>query len=574
MMAKLWGFARPYRLLLLAALVAMVFGAGLSVTQPYLIKQAIDHHILRGDLSGTRRIAWLFLLAVIGEYAVKGVYTYGLQSIAQKVLGALRQSVYNRILEFPMAYFDRTPTGVLLARTVSDAESLGETLAAGVVSILLDVLTIASTLAMMIVLSWTLSLGVLGFAPLLWVLIRWFGYRLKQSFSVVRHFNAELSGFLDESLAGMSILQIFRKTAERRQGFNGLSRAYCQATVKSNVYDASLYAIMEGMLALALGILLLAMASPGLRVVYSAGLLVAFMEYLQRIFSPIKEFSAKIAMIQRASVDLGRLMTILESPDRIGDGSGALAHIREGVRFDHVRFRYRETAPWVLNDMSMSVHPGETVAVVGTTGSGKSTLIKLLLRHYDTYQGHITVDGRDVRTLKRRDLYRTIALVAQDIFLFDGTIYDNIALGRPGIDLNRVEHACRIVGAATFIERYSDGYFHQIRERGGNLSAGEAQLLAFARAMAGDSEMIILDEATANIDSETEHAIEEAIAHILALKTTIVIAHRLSTLKRVGRILVLKDGRIVESGTHADLLVRQGEYFRLYQAQMLEAPIY
>lgn len=564
---KLRSFLAPHKPVLGLTLVAMAIAACLAAVQPYLIKIAIDDHILKGDLHGTHRIAWILLAAVLIEYGAKIAYTYGMQYAGNKVVAAMRERVYAHLLGFDMAYFDHKPAGVLLSRTISDAESLAESLASGVVSILLDVLSIIGICAMMIWLSPLVSLWLLVLVPVLWAIIHWFGVRLKRSFTAVRHWNAELSGFLDESISGITIIQLFRKVRDRLSGFSKINRAYCQATVRSNIYDASLYALMEGLAALCIGSLLVALCVPNLSTAISVGLIVAFIEYLQRIFLPIKEFSAKIASIQRAAVDLDRIFGILDENPVYRDGALPLAAITRGIHFDHVHFRYRETGDWTLRDLSFEIKVGEKIAIVGKTGSGKSTLVKLLLRHYDHTRGAISIDGIDIKAIRRDDLYRRINLVSQDVFLFEGSFYDNIALGRPGIDRARVAWASRLTHADRFIARYPGAYDHTVRERGVDLSAGEAQLVAFARAMAGDGDLVILDEATGNIDSATEREIEEATLAVLSLKTSIVIAHRLSTLKHVDRILVMKQGEIVESGTHAYLLSLRGEYYRLHEAQ-------
>lgn len=567
MLKQFWQFVRPHRFVFFAVLAALPIAAGFAVIQPYLVKLAIDEHILNRDFSGIQAIALVFLAVVLGEYAVKSGYTYGLQLVGQRIVGDMRRRVYAHLLQFKMSYFDEKPTGVLLSRTVNDVESLGEALASGVVSIFLDILVIFGTLVMMLWLSWTLSLGVLVLVPILWLVIRWFSRRLKQSFTTIRHVIAELNAFLDESISGLAIIQLFRKEKNRADAFQHLNRRYCDATVKSNIYDASLYALVEGIAALCLGGVLWVVVSPWAQDIYTAGLIVAFMEYLQKIFLPIKEFSSKIAMLQRAAVDLDRIFSILNTREVITSEGKALAKIAHTIRFDRVSFRYRAGNDWVLRNVSLTIPYGQSLAIVGATGSGKTTLIKLLLRHYEDYRGAIWVDGHELREIRRADLHRRIHWVPQDVFLFDGSIRENIALDRDDIDANRVAWAAQVANAAPFIERYPDHYQHRVSERGANISAGEAQLLAFARALAGDGDVIVLDEATAAIDSETEHAIEDAIAHILAMKSTIVIAHRLSTLRRVDRIVVMKDGRIVEDGTHSALMALKGDYYCLYRAQ-------
>lgn len=559
-----------HRQRLLIALLALPIAALLSALEPYLLKIAIDNHLTQGDFTGAKHIALFLFIVVMAGYGVRYVYTYGLQYVGQHAVASLRERVYRKILTYELSIFDREPTGTLLSRTVSDAESLSESLATGIVSIFLDVLTILFTVGMMMLLSPSLAIAVLILLPLLWLITQWFGKKIRHTFIAVRESNSALNGFLNESLAGLQIIQLFRKANHKLNQFSRLNRAYCDATVKSNIYDASLYALMEGFSAICIGFLLWTLATPSLHAIYSAGLLIAFVEYLQRIFNPIKEFSAKIATIERAAVDLDRIFSVLNNPQTIESDGKPFTHMKMGVAFKNIRFRYRDKDPWVIDDVSFDLKKGETLAIVGSTGSGKSTLMKLLLRHYETYEGEILIDDKEIRTLNRRDLHNAVSLVAQDVFLFDGTILDNIALGRDGIDAARVRWALTHAHADAILARYPERELHVLKERGANLSLGEAQLFAFARALAGFGDLVILDEATGNIDTATEAHIEAAILEILSMKTTIVIAHRLSTLKRATRILVLEQGRIVESGSYAELIEKQGVYFRLYETQFQE----
>ncbi len=559
-------FLKPHRRGILLCLLILPAVAALSALSPYLLKIAIDDHLLTRRFSTLASVAGLFLLAAIGEHGLRALYSYGVQKMGYRIVGDLRRAVYNRVLAMKAEVFDRKPAGVLLSRTVNDAESLAESLSAGVFSILLDVLTIGAILVGMFLLSPPLALFTLLLLPLVALLIRFFSARLKRAFARSRHLIGELNGFLDESLAGLIPIQLFQKERERNADFRQLNRAYCDTTISTNIYDASLYAAIDGLSALAIAALFFLSTRPFLESVASAGLLVAFMEYLHKIFLPLKEFSAKIATIERTRVDLGRILEMAESPDVLEDGTVPLAEPISRIAFETVSFRYRKDGPLALDAVSFTLKAGESIALVGKTGSGKTTILKLLLRQYDQYQGAIRANDCELRTLKRRDFADRVAVVPQHAFLFEGTIAENIAIGRPLTNAD-IARAATFARAAPFIAALPKAYESPIRERGQNLSAGEAELLALARALADARDLVILDEATGNVDSATERAIETATAEILSKKTCIIVAHRLSTLRRVDRILVVKEGKVVESGSHLELLQKGEEYAQLCRAQ-------
>jgi ATP-binding cassette subfamily B protein len=568
LLRRLWAYLRPYKTWLWIVAIATPLGVLGGLVQPVLLKYGIDHYIAKGTLDGLGLVALGFLAVVAAAFVARTLSQVGLQVMGLRALAALRKDMFGHVTRQAQRFFDTRTTGSLMTRTVNDIEALYESLAFGAVGLATDLLTIVGTAVAMFLLDWQLTLVSFAIAPVIVVVVDVFRRKLRVFSLEIRKALSALNGFFAEQIYGMTVVQLYGAEDRSRREFRERSFLYMDAYRKSNWWDAGLYAIMDGMSALAMGLMLwygaarFGVHASGI----TLGLLVAFIEYLGKVFIPIREFSGRLATLQQAVAALERVFGLLDVRDRIGEGEGALARAGGEVRFDHVSFAYGEGRPLVLEDVTFTVKPGEVVALVGATGSGKTTIGKLLTRTYDGYRGGIYLDGTEIGTLRTADVRETVTVVHQDPFLFDATIAENIGLWNPSVDADRVRAAARWARAADFIDSFPDNYAHRIRERGGNLSTGQKQLLAMARAMAREAPIVILDEATASVDSVTERLVDEAVAELFSRKTVLVIAHRLSTITKADRILVLHHGRVVEEGTHEALLARGGRYKLLVES--------
>lgn len=575
---RFWPYVRPHRRWLWVGLAMIPAVAAVSALRPLLVKQAIDGDIASGSALGLRFTAMLFLGAVMAEFFASAVQVYALQRVGYVTISDLRRAIFRHVLRLPARFYDKTPIGSLLSRSTSDVEALSETLAFGVFTILTDVAVIVSIVGAMFVLDARLTLISLAVAPILAVLVRWFSARLRALQLEIRKAQSVQSGYLAEQLAGVTVAQLFGRERATADEYERLGGRYLRATKTANWYDASLYSLMDGISALCVA-LLIYFAAPELFPATPAatgvtlGLLFAFIDYLQRVFVPIREFSSKLATIQRAVASLERIYGLLDEPAEARSKPGEPDPLRGfagGVEVRDLRFRYRPDAGEVLRGISFDIAPGEIVAVVGRTGSGKTSLGRILTRTYDDYHGHVRLTAAagpvEVREVVPDALRRHVLMVQQDVFLFNDTVAHNVSLGEPGLadDPARIEAALRTVQAADFVAARG-GLDFVVGERGRNLSSGEAQLLAFARVAARSPTLLILDEATASVDSMTEHKVQAAIEELLRGRSVLVIAHRLSTVRRADKILVMQAGEVVEQGRHEDLLARGGVYAELYR---------
>jgi ATP-binding cassette, subfamily B, multidrug efflux pump len=581
LMRRLFQYLRPYRVQVLIALVAIVAGGAASLAQPYLIKIAIDRYVAARELEGLNTLALVYLGVLIVAFAAEYTQTWTMQLTGQRIMFDLRMSIYEHLQRLDLKFYDRNPVGRLMTRVTSDVDVLNDLFTSGVVTIFGDVFALVGIMAMMLWMNWRLALVAFAVLPLVLAVTQWFRKNVRDSYRVVRGWIARINAFLQENITGMSTVQLFRREGLNFARFDEIDRKHRDANIESIFYYAVFYPAIEAIAALASALIIWYGGGSVISNTLTLGALVAFLQYVQRFFRPISDMSEKFNVLQSAMASSERIFKLLDEPVVIQPPArpvqrpaGGLGHIT----FDRVWFSYAAAATpgqiaqdsdpnWVLRDVSFEVRPGERVGIVGATGSGKTTLVNLLLRFYDVQRGRIAVDGVDIRAMDLRELRGLFSLVLQDVHLFTGTIADNIRLGEQSIDDDRVKRAARAVHADRFISRLPEGYASQVAERGSTLSVGQKQLLSFARALAFDPRILILDEATSSVDTETELVIRDALRVLMADRTTIAVAHRLSTIQDMDQILVLHKGRLREQGTHQSLLAQRGIYFKLFELQ-------
>ncbi len=570
LMGRLLTYLRPYRRLVALAVLCLTGGFLLELLQPYLVKVAIDAHIARGDAPGVARLAVIYFAALLGAFFFRYAELYLMTLVGQRVMYDLRMQLFNHLLKLNIRFFTRNPVGRLMTRVTNDVDVLNELFSAGVVSIIEDLGKLTGIMIILVALDWRLALATFSVMPFVILAVSIFRIRVRQTYRLVRTAIARINAFLQENLVGMQVVQLFNHETHNRRRFNRLNRDHLDAHLQTIFYYALFYPVIEllGAIAVALIIWLGGARIPAGTLTF--GVLVAFIQYAQSFFRPISDLAEKYGIMQAAMASSERIFKLLDTYERTPDGrekpptAGAPA-----IAFEHVGFSY-DGQKQVIKDLTFSVAPGERVAIVGATGAGKTTIVNLLVRFYDPGHGRVLVDGRDVRELELDWLRRQIGVVQQDVFLFAGSVAYNIGLGRPEIDRRRLEAAARQVGAVGFISALPGGFEAPVREGGTSLSVGQRQLLAFARALAYDPSILVLDEATASVDTETEALIQEGLNTLLRGRTAIVIAHRLSTIKSADRILVMHHGELREEGTHEELLARGGIYKKLYELQYRE----
>jgi ATP-binding cassette subfamily B protein len=569
LMRRLLTYLRPYWRQVLLALVAILVGAAGQLAQPYLIKMAIDQHIATGQLEGLDRLAILFLVILVASFASEYLQTWTMQLTGQRIMFDLRMAIYRHLQRLDLQYYDRNPVGRLMTRVTSDVDALNDLFTSGVVTIFGDVFTLVGIMAIMIGMNWKLALVAFSVLPLIALITQWFRRHVRESYRVVRGLIARINAFLQENITGMSTVQLFRREALNFSRFDDIDAQHRDANVASIFYYSVFYPAVEMVAALASALIIWYGGASVLRGTLTIGALVAFVQYSQRFFRPISDMSEKFNVLQSAMASSERIFGLLDEPVLIDRPAAPVTRPLSApghIVFENVWFAYKGD-DFVLRDVSFDVRPGQRVGIVGATGAGKTTLINLLLRFYDVSRGRITVDGVDIRDLDPADLRGLFSLVLQDVHLFSGTIAGNIRLGRGDIDDAGLRRAAAAVHADRFVSELPKGYDTAVAERGSTLSVGQKQLLSFARALAFDPRVLILDEATSSVDTETEILIRDALHALMAGRTTIAIAHRLSTIQDMDRILVFHKGRLRESGTHQELLAQRGVYFRLFELQ-------
>ncbi|NIO08342.1 MAG: ATP-binding cassette domain-containing protein [Deltaproteobacteria bacterium] len=568
LMKRMWHFISPYKRIFWFSLVLMPLQQAFGLAQPFIMKVAIDRFIEGSNLWGLSVAGVIFAIAVVGEMATHYFQYYLTMSVAQKSLADLRVSIFSHVQKLPMSTFDRNPVGRLMTRMTTDVEVLQEMFASGIMTLVADMIMLVWIVAIMFYIHPGLALVSLALIPPMAFAINFFRIRARQIYRVIRERIARINSYLGEAISGMSVIQLFVREQKSFQEFDDLNRAHKDAIQLSNIYEASLFSMVEAAGSVSVALLLWYGGGEVLNEAIGIGTLVAFKEYIHRFFVPMRDFSQKYAVMQSAMAAAERVFHLLDTPITIAspDRPVAAKPFRGEIAFNDVWFEYRENDP-VLKGISFRIEPGERVAVVGATGSGKTTTSKLLGRLYDVRHGSVTVSGVDVRDWNLQALRSHIGLVLQDVFLFSGDILTNISLGDTTVPLERIEQAAEATNATRFIKKLPGAFSAQVRERGSNFSSGQRQLLAMARVLAYDPEILILDEATSSVDTETELLIQDALEKIMRGRTCLVIAHRLSTIRNADRIIVMHRGEIREMGTHAELLEKQGIYYRLYQLQ-------
>ena len=580
LMRRLLTYLRPYRRNVALATAAIIGHSALELIPPVLVKIVIDRYIPKSDLSGLGTIAALYLATLVGSFVLDYTQTWLLQLTGQRIMFDLRMQIYEHLQRLDLRFYDRNPVGRLMTRVTTDVDVLNDLFTSGVVSVFGDLFTLLGIMAVMIWMDWRLAIVAFSVLPLIWFLTNWFRTNVRESYREVRVWIARINAYLQERITGMATVQLFRREARDFEEFDRIDHMYRDANLKSIFYYSVFYPAIELISALAAGLIIW---FGGLWVragVLTLGSLVASFMYSSRFFRPIQDMSEKFNVLQGAMASSERIFALLDTKVDITSGvshhrtaeisvksGGDLSGPRRGrIVFEDVTFWYVEGDP-VLRHVSFTVEPGQRVAVVGATGAGKTTIASLLLRFYDVQEGRITIDGVDIREMPLDELRAMFGLVLQDVHLFSGTIGGNVRLGNEQIDDADVRHAVDAVHAGAFIDKLPLGLETPVAERGATLSVGQKQLLSFARALAFDPPILVLDEATSSVDTETELLIRDAVRVVMRGRTTIAIAHRLSTIQDVDRILVLHKGELRESGSHQELLAQRGIYHRLYQLQ-------
>ena len=567
LMKRLLTYGKPYALPLLAGVFLLLIVAGLELVGPILTKEAVDKYIPARDLSGLLRILILYGLVLTGLFAGRFLQIYLTNWVGQKIMADLRSQIFDKLSQLSISYFDRNPVGRIMTRISSDVEVINQMFTQGVVSIFGDVFMLVGIIIAMLVLNWKLALVTFAVLPFLFWVAFLFKIKVRDAFREMRRRLARVNAYLQENIVGMRIVQLFRRERLNLERFQDLNRSLMESHLKTVFYFSLFYPAVELLSSVAIALILWSGGSMILKNALTLGALIAFLQYAERFYMPVRDLAEKYNILQSSMASSERLFQLLDEEPEVKD---PLSPVQLPLRLDSIEFRDVSFAycarDWVLRHVSFCVNPGETVAIVGHTGAGKSTLVNLLSRFYDVQEGQILINGKDIRELHQCDLRSKMAVVQQDVFIFARPVEENIRLGSP-ISREKVIAAAQAVSADRFIEKLPGGYNEKLEERGATLSAGERQLLAFARALVHDPPILILDEATSAVDTETEQLIQQAIARLLEGRTAIVIAHRLSTIQRADRIIVLHDGEVRETGTHQELLRQRGLYYKLYQLQ-------
>lgn len=567
LLRKVFAFAKPYKKKLYISIALSILLAILSPLRPYLIQYTVNHFI------ADKNVHWLILITIIqigmlmAETVLRFYFAFLTSWLGQTVVKDLRVTVYKKVLNFNLTQFDKTPIGTLTTRTINDIESVNNIFSDGLIPIISDLLSIISILLFMFFVDWRLSLISLAPFPLLIIATYFFKESVNKSFIKVRNAVASLNAFVQEHITGMSVVQAFAVEDKEFNKFKEINKEHRNANIRAIFAYSVFFPVVEIVLAFSIGLLVWWGANNA----FNAGVIIAFIMYLNLLFRPLRVIADKFNVLQMGMVASERVFNVLENPDVTAHNSDGIKNeeISGEVEFKNVWFAYNDEE-YVLKDISFKIEPGETLAIVGHTGSGKTSIISLLNRLYQINKGEIKIDGKNIESYEIDFLRSRIAVVLQDVFLFSGSVYDNVTLRNKSITRDEVVDASKMIGIDEFIRQLPGGYDYNVMERGATLSLGQRQLLSFIRAILYNPSILILDEATSSIDSESERLIQHAIDKLIKGRTSIVIAHRLSTIRKASKILVLNRGEIIEMGTHSELMKNQGHYFNLHQMQFEE----
>lgn len=548
------------------AIFTTILLAVIAPLQPILIQRALDVHVAAGDLEGLTWMLVLLLSLLVVQSIILFFNTYITNWLGQEVINDLRLRVYNHLMSLKVRYYDKTPIGTMVTRSVTDIETVADIFSQGIITITGDFLQIFVITGLMFYTDWRLSLICLSVLPLLVYASNQFRKGVKSAFQQVRTQIAHLNAFVQEHITGMRVVQIFNREAQEFEKFKAINNLHLQANIKSIFHYAIFFPIVEIITAMAIGLLVWYGARNALDGVTSPGVIVAFILYLNMFFRPIRLIADRFNTMQMGMVASERIFKVIDHQGDVEKGGLHAAHIEGRIQFEDVRFGYNANDE-IIKGVSFQIEPGKTLAIVGATGSGKSTIVNLLTRFYDYDEGRITIDGVDLKDWDLESLRSQIAFVLQDVFLFSGSVADNIRLLHPGISDQEMIQAAEHIGADKFIRKLTNGYQYKVMERGSSLSVGQRQLVSFIRALAFNPRILILDEATSSVDSETEQLIQAAISKLMKGRTSVVIAHRLSTIRNADEILVMKEGEVIERGSHDQLIEREGPYLELLQKQ-------
>lgn len=571
LLGRVLQLARPYRLTFIAAAILAIILAPVSTIRPYLIKIMVDDYIFKYDIPGLTRVTLLLVGILVLEVLLRYAFIYSTNWLGQSVIKDLRLRVFKHISGLRLTYFDRTPIGTSTTRTINDIEAINNVFSQGVITILADLLTLFAVLGIMFYTSWKLTLICLTTLPFMIVASYVFKEKVKKAYQIVRSQISKMNAFLQERITGMRIVQIFNAEKQEMEKFKAINREYTQANLDSILYYAVFYPVVELIMAASLALMVWWGTRGYIQGEVTLGALVAFPLYLSMLFRPVRMLADKFNTLQMGLVAAERVFTLLDRKDQItNEGRLKKEQLQGKIKFEDVSFAYTGK-DYVLKNLNFEIDPGQTLAIVGSTGSGKTTIINILNRFYEIQQGKILIDDVSISDYELQALRSRIAIVLQDVFLFSGSVFENITLRDKDISRETVEEAAKMIGAHEFIEQLPNGYDYQVMERGATLSMGQRQLISFVRALVFDPDILILDEATSSIDPETESVIQYAIEKLIAKRTSIIIAHRLSTIRHADNILVLEKGEIKELGPHEELLqLEDGHYKQLYEMQFLQ----
>lgn len=571
LLGRILGLARPYRVLFMGTISLAVILAPVSMLRPFLVSVMVDDHIILGDLNGLYQMAMVFIAVVLLTVVLRYFLIYYSSLLGQSVIRDIRKDIFDHITSLKLKYFDRTPIGKATTRTINDIETINTVFTQGIVTMIADLLGIFAVIGIMLYTSWQLTLLVLTTLPILIVATYIFKEKVKVAFQRVRKELAELNAFLQERITGMSTIQIFNAEEQEMNKFRGINRKYTKANIQAVNYYAVFFPTVEFINYLALAVLVYLGARFVIGETVSLGTLLAFPWYVNLLFRPVRFLADKFNTLQMGMVAAERVFDVLDNRMMIqNNGYLTPERLKGRIEFDNVQFSY-DGQNDVIKGVSLTVERGQTLAIIGSTGSGKTTIINLLGRFYEVEHGEISIDGTDIRQYELSALRSRMAIVLQDVFLFYGSVFENITLKDENISREAVIEAAKTIGAHRFILELTDGYDSMIMERGANLSMGQRQLISFVRALVFNPDILILDEATSSIDTETEEVIQYAIEKLISKRTSIIIAHRLSTVRNADNILVMEKGKVAEFGSHDELIGnKEGRYKELYEMQFVE----